>query len=152
MKPEEWMEGCVVLNPLLLIASWLPLLAALSAILLHLSEPSQPSKPNLSSPWEGNKGIERQAVALRGSKHQSLMGREESGGDCGRNNYGLLWPFLGSNPLLWWWARRIFLHYSQLLNAQKLNAKLSSNISNLVWGCFVWLIFWVGLQAIHPVW
>ena len=36
-KEEEWLE-VVVLNPLLLIASWLPLLAALSAI-LHLSEP-----------------------------------------------------------------------------------------------------------------
>ena len=44
MKQEalEWMEvewlEVVVLNPLLLIASWLPLLATLSAI-LHLSEP-----------------------------------------------------------------------------------------------------------------
>ena len=54
MKQEalEWMEvewlEVVVLNPLLLIASWLPLLAALSAI-LHLSKPPLNSSAASSS-------------------------------------------------------------------------------------------------------
>ena len=107
-----------------------------------------------AQPQQPLRGEQRHWAPSGGSQ-----GQQTSISDGTRGKWWRLWAqqlrpimTLGSNPLLWWWARRIFLHYSRLLNAQKLNAKLSSNISNLVWGCFVWLIFWVGLQAIHPVW